>query len=151
VRVRLCRARLSLLAALTAAVFTASCLQVTWVRLRYEEAPPAAALERLEAGNADLTQCFEALGAPVDVWDLGDGRVALAWAFDDTWAWNVSVSAAVERSAPSASLRYGERWADVPSVVVLIDGEGRVLELRRGRLADVAPQRRRPGPVEEAD
>ncbi len=135
--------------ALAAAAFlplwiAGGCLQVTWVRLRFEEAPAPAALAALEAGGADLAECLERLGAPVDVWALGDGRTALAWAFDDTWSWNVSLSAAVERSAPSASLRFGESWADVESVVVLVDEAGRVLEVRRGRLPDVAPKRRRP-------
>ena len=67
------------------AALVSSCVSVTWNRESRYVPPDLEAFERLEPGEATLTDCLEELGAPLWVWEVSASEFAMAWGwFEDT-------------------------------------------------------------------
>ena len=116
-----------------------SCVQVTWER-HDVQAPVEARLEaELEAGQADLAACLARLGAPLLVWELGDGGFAMAYGWDKQREYGVSLSVPVADTAGSASFNYNDVKSRLHGVVLVFDADWVLLRKERGYLKDLIP------------
>ena len=139
-----------LLPLLSALILTApSCVRLTWSRTNIQEPIPDHALAAVAPDRADLTECLAQLGAPLLVWEYVDGGVALAYGWQDQADWSVTVSYSFTRFV-SASFEYAQGWRNLEGIVVLLDRDLVVRQVRRGLLRDIASglERRRPNDVD---
>ncbi len=123
----------------------AGCVQGQWNRVRYEEPIPAGALERFAIGS-EATAVFAALGAPTAVWELAQGGAALVWAHDGEVRLGISASVTLDDSPVLPSLGFGDDRGRVRGVMVLLNRDFKVQEVRSGDLGSLAPPPRRPSP-----
>lgn len=138
----LCRGALAALA-----LGMVGCVQLDWVRERYDEPLPLDALGRIPIG-ADAALAFEVLGAPTGVWELADGAVVLTYANRAGVDFGISGSLSLDDSPVAPSMAWGDEKVRIPGLVVELDAEFRVRDVRRGTALDAAPPRRRPVPSE---
>jgi len=124
-----------------------SCVQLDWVRERYDEPLPADAAQRIPIG-ADAAVVFDVLGAPSGVWELAGGAVVLAYANRGGVEFGISGSLSLDDSPVAPSMAWGDEKVRIPGLVVELDPDFRVRDVRRGSARDAAPPRRRPVPVE---
>lgn len=124
-----------------------SCVQLEWVRERYDEPLPQDAAQRIPIG-ADAAVAFEVLGAPSGVWELAGGSVVLAYANRGGVEFNLSGSLSLDDSPVAPSMAWGDEKIRIPGLVVELDPDFRVRDVRRGTVRDAAPPRRRPVPHE---
>jgi hypothetical protein len=119
----------------------AGCVQLDWTAYHIEEPPPPGAVERLAVGD-DADRVFGLLGAPTDAWEAAREQIVLVWAHDRTRDLGLTFSVALRDSPVSPSLALGDERANVRGIVVVLDGDLCVADVREGRLRDVAPPRR---------
>lgn len=125
-----------------------SCLSVTWEHHRRHEPLPEGALEALQVGRADLSRVLETCGAPLRVWELPAGEMAIAY------GWYRERQLGAQISVPlfdrfSGSLSFDDFDIDLFGVVMTFDALHGLRQLRRGFLNDLLPEtvRRRPSVV----
>jgi len=112
-----------------------SCVSVVWERETWHRPPAAQVVSSLSEGEADLTACLAALGAPLKVWQVGDG-VAL------TWAWYESEELSYRLQVPmsqtfNASFDYATVDRETQGLLLVFDGADRLVLMREGFLRDL--------------
>ena len=147
-------ARSPLLAFLFAALSLAAllpltgCVQLNWDRVSFNEPISGDRLLELRPDQSDLGDCLRVLGAPHQVWE-NNGGVVLAWAWLDRAGWGLSVSYTFTRFV-TASVNYADADTDINGVVLVLDSDLRLRQVRRGYFSDItADLRRRPTQVVE--
>ena len=128
------------------------CLSLSWTRDRRQEPPPKGAIESLVPGQATLTDCLAALGAPLYLWEYKGNGAALAWGWADEDRKGLTFSIPVYDQS-TVSLSYDDGREKLRGAVLLF-GDDLVLEqIRRGwlRNLDTDLSRRRPAPVPAVD
>ena len=125
------------------------CLSLNWSGGNLNEPITDATLSVLQPGEADLTRCLAALGAPNLVWEYKGDGMALAYAWFDTGAWGFRASFAFSDNTPGASFSY-DSAENLGNGVVLTFDESLTLEtIQRGRLNELIPTKARPAPLPE--
>jgi hypothetical protein len=137
------RSRVTLL---VAAVLSASCVTGDYDKVRTFQAPPAGSYDDLVIGVTDVGQAMDALGAPVQVIEIGRG-LALAWGWLETTEWNVA--AAIPLGDANGRLSFTDTDEKVPGVVLFFDDAWRLTAKRRGFLAELLPESRPPRDVDD--
>lgn len=107
---------------------------------------PPGPTDRLRPGEANLTECLDALGAPLHVREHGDGAV-LVWGWAREAGWGARVSVPVE--GRSASFSYESRSEGMEGLALFFDADWTLTAIRTGRLADVLPPSQRRARVVE--
>ena len=125
------------------------CLSVNWSRGNRNEPISDESLAMLNPGEADLTLCLTTLGAPTVVWEYQGDGMALAYAWIDSDSWGLSASYSVSRYAPSAAFSFDSRDDQRMGVVLMFDADLTLNTLKRGRLGELVPVKRRPSPLPE--
>jgi len=126
----------SLLPAALVAAFGASCVTVDLDRFRRYEPVEDVAWANLVPGEADLSDCLEALGAPLRVWEPRPGALALAWVWVDRADWGLSV-AVPTGEAVDASFSYRDVSASDEGLLLVFDETWRLESIERGQVSDV--------------
>lgn len=116
------------------------CLNFRYDRTRVNEPIDAAASEALAIGSATLADVLDRLGAPAIVWPSLDGEVVMAYAWADSSALGLQLSFAFHRLTPAARVSWDDGQDDVPAVLLRLDGDLVLREIRRGVLRDIAPE-----------
>ena len=92
-----------------------SCITAEFNRNRELIAIEASSMSTLTVGEATLTECLAAFGAPLHVWEIDTGA-ALAWYWIDKSDWGVTLSVPAG-DAVEASFSYGESSEDIDRCV----------------------------------
>jgi hypothetical protein len=125
-------------------------VSVDYERASSEEPIAEARTAVLRPGGDTLASSLRSLGAPTYVWECDDGSVATAYAWEDGGGWGFSFGFAL-RNGVNASFSWTRERLDVPGVVLLFDEALALLQVRRGRLDEIAEElgrTRRPSVVE---
>jgi len=130
--------------ALLALPLLSGCLSGQRTTWRTHQAP--AAHLALEPGEADLTSCLDALGAPLVVREHGAGAM-LAWGWSRESLWGLTLSVPID--ATRASFTYQRATAGLEGLVLLFDEAWTLTSIREGRLAEVLPPPQRRAQVVE--
>ncbi len=126
-----------------------SCLSLNWSRGNLNEPIADATLAALQPGEANLTRCLAALGAPNLVWEYKVDGMAMAYAWFDSGGWGFRASYSFYDNTPGASLSY-DSADNLRNGVVLTFDESLTLEtIKRGRLNYLIPTIQRPAPLPE--
>lgn len=129
---------------LGALLLCSACVSVSWERRLRDVPLRAEQYLELKAGESGLQDVLDHLGAPLDVWELGHGRFALAYGWEMNRELGLSVSIPVTQRR-SANFDYDEINLHTPGIVCFFDADLRLEVLREGRLNDLrAAERRRP-------
>ncbi len=132
-----------------ALALTAGCVSGRWSRVveGRELSGPALAAE-LTPGQADLSQCLAALGAPNYVEEQGAGMV-LSWGWFRSTAWGFTASLPT-RFGSSASFRFDNLDGRTRGLVLFFDADLVLERIEHGFLAELRPTllQRRPQIVE---
>jgi hypothetical protein len=135
------------LAALSALALLASgCVSVQWRHRSIGDAPAEHHLDALEPGVDSLASVLATLGAPLEVYELEAGGMALVYGGGDKRWFQVALSAPVARNA-SASGRYGDQRDQLEGALLVLDGRGRLVAISRGDLATLLDRARRRAPA----
>ena len=147
---RTSRSRLAALA-LPALLAGPGCVTGGLYRERAFEPVAPATLAALEPGRATLAEALERLGAPLFVWEWRGDGAALAWGWRDARRWGFSISVPLDQGS-NASFSYDDLARELPGAVLFFDPEGKLVEARQGKLAEIeaATRRTRPAPPVEA-
>ena len=119
---------------LTALLFT-SCISVVWERDRWHRPLPGEVVEALDAEGVDLASCLDALGAPLKVWQVGDGY-ALTWAWYDAEEWSYRLQFPLTQTF-NASLDYSTIDRETQGLLLLFDRSDQLVMLKEGFLQDL--------------
>ncbi|MGE0143947.1 MAG: hypothetical protein AB7I19_09605 [Planctomycetota bacterium] len=122
------------------ALLAGGCLNFRYDRTRVNEPIDAAASDALTIGSATLADVLDHLGAPAIVWPSLDGEVVMAYAWADSAALGLQLSFAFHRLTPAARVSWDDGQDDVPAVLLRLDGNLVLREIRRGVLRDIAPE-----------
>ncbi|MCH2105810.1 MAG: hypothetical protein MK291_04135 [Planctomycetes bacterium] len=118
-----------------AALLSASCVSVVWEREAWHRPPSAEAVESLSEGRADLAACLEALGAPMKVWQVGDG-VALSWAWYESKELSYRLQVPMTQTF-NASFDYATVDRETLGLLLVFDSSDRLVMKREGFLKDL--------------
>lgn len=83
-----------------------------------------------------LGECLDVLGAPLIVWEQGDGMV-LAWAWREERGWGLSASVPVNDR--SASFAYRRALEGRDALMLFFDAGWTLVEVKEGALREVLP------------
>ena len=119
---------------LTALLFT-SCISVVWERDRWHRPLPGEVVEALDAEGVDLASCLDALGAPLKVWQVGDGY-ALTWAWYDAEEWSYRLQFPLTQTF-NASLDYSTIDRETQGLLLLFDRSDQLVMVKEGFLQDL--------------
>jgi len=119
---------------LTALLFT-SCLSVVWERDRWHRPLSAEVVETLDVEVVDLASCLEVLGAPLKVWQVGDGY-ALTWAWYDAEEWSYRLQLPLTQTF-NASLDYSTIDRETQGLLLLFDRSDQLVMMKEGFLRDL--------------
>lgn len=134
-------ARLTVIGAL---LLCSACVSVSWERKLRDLPLRPEQYQQLQPGAATLEDVLAKLGAPLDVWELGHGRFALAYGWEQNRELGMSVSVPVTQRR-SANFDYDEINLHTYGIVCFLSAELRLESLEEGRLHELrAMQRRRP-------
>lgn len=92
-------------------------------------------MESLRAGDVDLAACLETLGAPLKVWQVGDGY-ALSWAWYDSEELSYRLEVPMTQTF-NASLEYSTIDRETQGLLLLFDSSDRLVMLKEGFLRDL--------------
>lgn len=121
--------RLALLAPLLA-----GCLSGEYTSRRTFQEPPAH--PGLVPGKDDLSACLGELGAPLQVYENGEGAVlAWGWSEDRTWGLTLSLPLGSQR----ASFTYQRGTTGLEGLVLIFDEAWLLTSIQEGQLSDVLP------------
>lgn len=124
------------------------CVSVSWERKLREVPLPAERHAGLQPGTATLNDCLRELGAPLLVWELSQGRFAIAYGWDENREVGLSVSVPLAQRQ-SANFDYDEINLHTRGVVFFFNAELVLESSQIGRLNAIREQaRRRPDLVE---
>lgn len=127
------------------AALLSGCVTVRFDRRRAFEPVSGETLAKLRAGQSDLTACLAALGAPNQVYQQPDGRIAMAWAWLDHFGWGLNASVSLRGLSVSADTDVDKR--NIEAAVLFFDQDLRLLSVERGMLHDFLRQPRRQPPT----
>ena len=99
-----------------------------------------------------MTEALYGLGAPLYVWELPRGHVALAWGWFDSRTLSVQLSIPT-KSPADPSFQFSQIDNRLRGYVLAFDQEVQLVFVKRGYLAEIADElRRRPSfDVERAE
>lgn len=139
------------LAALVASTL-AGCVRLQYQRDVVERKPERDLVEPLAVGRTTLGDVLRVLGAPIDVWEGGDGGTAITYGGLRAKEWTVDVSVPLT-DYTSASLTYTDTRARTQGYLFLFDASDVLEIVREGNLADLRQiyARRRASSVGEDD
>jgi hypothetical protein len=132
------------LAAIGTLLLCSACLRVSWERKLHDLPLRPEEYQELQPGAATLGDVLSKLGAPLEVWELGQGRFALAYGWEQNRELGLSVSLPVTQRQ-SANFDYDEINLHTYGIVCFLSADLRLESLEEGRLHEMrAAQRRRP-------
>jgi hypothetical protein len=130
----------------------ASCVSVTWERHTRNEPLSEQALSGIRVDDSDLAEVLAACGAPLRVWELPAGEMAVAY------GWYRERQLGAQVSVPlfdrfSGSVSFDDFDTDLVGVVMGFDADRRLRSLRRGFLRELVaePARRRASLVDDGE
>ena len=121
--------RLALLAPLLA-----GCLSGEYTSRRNLQEPPAHF--GLVPGKDDLSACLDVLGAPLQVYENGEGAV-LAWGWSEDRVWGLTMS--IPMGSQRGSFTYQRGATGLEGLVLVFDEAWLLTSIKEGSLADVLP------------
>ena len=124
------------------ALLCSSCIRWNWERHRLGEPIVSEQHAALSAGTTELQACLDQLGAPLLVWEEPNDHVAMAWGWRDDGSWGLNMSVPLAEQF-SASIDYGTADLELLGLVLVFDGERRLISKRQGALADLTQSLRR--------
>lgn len=125
---------------------TPGCVRGIYNRVNVNEPRSETAVSALRAGETELQEALDSLGAPNLVWPTSDGT-ALAWAHTHERGWGLRLSVPIRQF--SANFDYRSNLAKAEAIALFFDEDWKLEYLRRGALADLLDERpRRVQPVE---
>lgn len=130
------RATLLRLAAATLVLTTGACLNLGVTRVSTNEPIADAQLAALVPQQTGFGEALHALGAPLAVRASENGRVVLAYGFEDELQWGLSFSVPIVRAA-SARFRFDSSSLEIEGVVLIFDADLRLQSVRSGWLAEI--------------
>jgi len=92
-------------------------------------------VESLGVGDADLAACLETLGAPLKVWQVGDGY-ALSWAWYDAEELSYRLQIPMTQTF-NASLDYSTIDRETQGLLLLFDTSDQLVMMKEGFLRDL--------------
>lgn len=113
----------------------ASCISVVWERDRWHRPLSGEVVEALDAEGVDLASCLDALGAPLKVWQVGDGY-ALTWAWYDAEEWSYRLQFPLTQTF-NASLDYSTIDRETQGLLLLFDRSDQLVMVKEGFLQDL--------------
>ena len=127
-----------------------SCISLNWSRDTRFEPPPRGALASLRPGESDLARCLAVLGAPLYVAEHRVDGLALAYGWYESAAKGFGFSIPLARRT-SASFDFDRIDADMKGCVLILDPDGKLTLVRKGRLRAITADlgRRRPASLED--
>ena len=140
------------LGALLLAFGASSCLNISWTRSTLHQPVPDGVEEAFVVDESTMGDALARLGAPIYVWELPRGHAALAWGWYGSRDLGVQVSLPTE-SFVDPSFQYSQVDNRLRGYVLVFDDAGGLVYVRKGYLAVLADQLRRPMfvPDEERD
>ena len=102
-------------------------------------------MESLSAGGGDLSECLEALGAPLNVWQVGDGY-ALSWAWYDAEELSYRIQVPMTQTF-NASLDYSTIARETQGLLLLFDRSDKLVVVKEGFLRDLMAEDDRRSPA----
>lgn len=124
---------------------SSSCLRLNWSRQMIHTEVSDGVLAQLGPGDG-LQRCLALLGAPLLVLELGGGESALVYGWLKEAGFGFNVSAPVSDNY-SASFDYDQIDRRVQGILLLLDGEQRLILVRRGLLRDLLAEHARKRPA----
>ena len=112
----------------------AGCLSGEYTSHRSFQEPPAHF--GLVPGKDDLSACLDVLGAPLQVYENGEGAV-LAWGWSEDRVWGLTMS--VPLGSQRGSFTYQRGAAGLEGLVLIFDEAWLLTSIREGSLADALP------------
>ena len=123
-------------------LFCTACIRVQWTRDSRFTPIPGTAEAGLVPGSSDLTQCLDALGAPLWVLEQsveGKNGALLAWGWFEADDIGVRASYSFGRFA-SASFDYRQVDEGMRGLVAVFDENWVLVRLERGKLRDLTTE-----------
>ncbi len=121
---------------LTCVFLGTGCINVSWIRNSRFTPPADEGVAELQPDESELAHCLATLGAPLWVWEYRGEGLALAYGWLETNGMRVNVSVPVSEFA-SASFDYSDVESEMQGLVLLLDENLVLRELRRGLLRDL--------------
>ncbi len=128
-------------------LFLSSCISVNWKRWNWHEPVTDAQLTHLEAGRSTLGDCLSTLGAPNEIAEYRGSGAALTYSWLNQRHLGFSISYSLGQMS-ELSMNYDDHDINIEAVVLLFDEDLMLEVVRRGFLADMAPNSRRPASLE---
>lgn len=111
---------------------TPGCLSAEFSTIRFDQAPPEAAVARVQEGMS-LQECLNLLGAPTAVRRDDEGiRTVMSWEWFEAGGFGVSLSVPLTDNG-SASVDYGSDREQVRQVQLFFNSELEVVEISEDR------------------
>jgi len=115
---------------------SSACISVEWRRDSRQSPPPEGAVESFQIGATTLQDALDLLGAPLDAYEYRETGMALAY------GWYHAVSKGVRITVPvydraSASFDYSKSKQGLKGLLLLFDGDLRLVSIREGWLEDL--------------
>lgn len=112
------------------------CLSVTWEYIDTDSRPEPGTISALRPGEADLTDCLAALGAPILVQEhVGGIAIAYGWTRERSWSVSVDIPLASE---VSGSAQYSALTTGLDGILLLFDEDYILTTIREGYLRELA-------------
>lgn len=124
------------IAAVALACGLSSCLNFGVNRFTSHEPIDEAVLAALVPQRTGFEQALRSMGAPLVVRASENGRIVLAYGFEDELQWGFSFSVPLVRAA-SARFRWDSSALEIAGVVLIFDAELRLQSVRSGWLAEI--------------
>lgn len=125
-----------------------ACLQLNWERKHIDFKASDERIHALQPGNATMGDALASLGAPLLVWELPAGGVAIAYGGYAEEELGLKLSVPVAERA-SADFDYNAVAAKVEGHALFFDAQGRLVVVAEGLLRDLRSEtERRPADIE---
>jgi hypothetical protein len=121
------------LALLVACLASTGCIQLRFTRDAGDEPMTAGDTAVLRPGESRLDECLARLGAPNLVWWTENGETACAYKWVDETSWRVIGFYILVAG-------YEDEDLDVPASVLRFDDHQVLIDVREGRLRDLAQE-----------
>ena len=119
---------------LASLLLSSSCISVVWERDRWHRPPAVDTVDALHEGT-DLEACLELLGAPLKVWQVGDGY-ALSWAWYDSRELSYKLQIPLGQGA-NTSIKHTNIGRETEGLLLLFDANDELVFKEQGFLLDL--------------
>ncbi|MEZ6020581.1 MAG: hypothetical protein R3F17_10910 [Planctomycetota bacterium] len=120
-----------------------ACLSGSMNRVDRQGQPTAEHLEACVPGQSSMTECLEALGAPLVVRPYKKNSIELIWGWQRSRFWSLTLSVPIADRGDS-SLSFARGMQGAHGLTLRFDAQGRLFERREGRLKDLLQSLRPP-------